>query len=499
MANTQYDTIQYNQLPKQKEKLKIVFYLIPDDENLGVQYIASALINHGYKPDIFIEKFDSNSLEKIVDLKPHIICFSTTTGINIEYLKKAQYLKEKFNYLSVFGGAHTTYFPEFIYNQGVDIISIGEAEESFIKLLNSLMAGGDFLKTKGFWIKYNNEIFKNDVDVLPDLKLSPNREIVYQKYEILKNNPTKPFIISRGCPYRCSFCFNPIKNGMFREPRKLVRHKPVADVIEEITSVIKKYPLKAIRFEDSTFSLNHKYLHELLPLFHRAFPEIKYLINDRFDTLNEEIIKLLKATGCDRVSLGVETGNENLRNNILKKQINNAQIIEISRLLHKYNIRIVANTIYGLPDETYANALESVKVNRYVRAEYTFASIFQPYPKTDLYEYCKLKKLIPDNFDFNKIPVNFHFDSPLKINNKNIFINFHHLHYYFVVLHVPDFLIKFLVQLKANYFYYALNLLPLLLRSIKYKDAPFKELIIKYINDIKEYKLYLKNSQTDSD
>lgn len=494
MSNTHCDTLQYDQLPKQKEKLKIIFYLFPAAENLGIQYIVSSLINNGYKPDIFIEEIDNNCLEKIADLKPHIVCFSLATGAHIDHLNKARYLKGKFNFISIFGGAHTTFYPEFIYNEGVDIISIGEAEESFIRLLDRLTAGDDFLNTKGFWIKYKNEIFKNEVDALPDLKLSPNRDILYEKYSILRNNPTKNFMISRGCPYKCSFCFNPIKNSMFCEKNKLVRYKSVEDVIAEIESVYKKYPLKSIKFDDSTFTLNRRYLQELLPLFHQKFPKIEYLINARFDTLDEETIKLLKSTGCDRISLGIETGNENLRNNILKKQITNAQIMKISELLRKYKIRIVTNTIYGLPGETFADALESVKISQYVKAEYSFVSIFQPYPGTELFDYCKQNKYIPDDFDFNDIPVSFHYDSSLIIKNKNIFINFHHLHFWFVKLFVPEFLIKFFVKSKVNYFYYALYLLPLLFRSIKYKDAPFMELIVKYVKDIKEYKLYLRKN-----
>ena len=90
--------------------------------------------------------------------------------------------------------------------------------------------------------------------------------------------------------------------------------------------------------------------------------------------------------------MGVESGNEELRKLVLKRDMTNAKIIEAADLFHKYGISIMTQNMVGLPDETIENAYETILVNTKVKPAYAWASIFQPYPRTELYHYCIEKR-----------------------------------------------------------------------------------------------------------
>jgi len=196
-----------------------VLFLISDwiIEPLGIGYLSSALKNAGHKVELVKIKnskgfsFDSEAHKRIFEFKPDVFAFSVTTGMHKIYLGlnrevrkwyeetnilfNNSYRKEK-KFWSVFGGPHATYMPEMINEEGVDAVLRGECEQSFIDYLKVVEVGLD-------GINRTVDLYPLEQDL--DSIEFPDRELLYSYPENL-NNPIANVMISRGCPFACSFC-----------------------------------------------------------------------------------------------------------------------------------------------------------------------------------------------------------------------------------------------------------------------------------------------------
>ena len=111
--------------------------------------------------------------------------------------------------------------------------------------------------------------------------------------------------------------------------------------------------------------------------------------NSHVNVLSEDVVKLLKETGCEHLSIGIESGNEHIRKEVLDRHMSNEQIINAFTLGRKYGINFSSYNMVGVPFEKIENTMETVKLNATVKSYKTHVSIFQPYPHTRLYDICK--------------------------------------------------------------------------------------------------------------
>jgi hypothetical protein len=107
----------------------------------------------------------------------------------------------------------------------------------------------------------------------------------------------------------------------------------------------------------------------------------------RIETINDEKIKILKEMNCDRISIGLEHGNEEFRKKMLQKTFTNQQVIDAFKILNKYKIKVSVNNIIGFPDETRELVFDTINLNRQIKADSINGFVFQPYSGTYLREY----------------------------------------------------------------------------------------------------------------
>jgi radical SAM superfamily enzyme YgiQ (UPF0313 family) len=399
----------------------------------GIGFLAAALkkashsvnLLHLTKP-VRKEKYQEKTLSFG---NAEVIGFSVTSNMWPYAQKWIGWTREKFtNSFVICGGIHPTLNPEeVIETYGVDAICIGEGEEALVELCGKLEDGQDLTETPSIWIKNNGKIHKNPVrpllknlDNLP----FPDREIFdYQKLYHERINEAS-VMASRGCPYRCSYCCNEALWKVYDKTPHYVRFRSVQNMIQELKQIISNYTfIKGFAFDDDILPLNVRWFKEFADEYKREIG-LPFTCNIRPDLMNENIVGILKEAGCWRVHMGIESGNDKIRNEILNRNISKEQIIKAFSLCKENGIKLYSYNMVGLPGENIPEILDTIKLNAIILANVNQVSIFYPYKKTRLYDLCQTKGLIShrevtDYFEDTKLEF-----TPFKRNQIFFFLSY---------------------------------------------------------------------------
>ena len=232
---------------------------------------------------------------------------------------------------------------------------------------------------------------------------------------------------------------------------RYVRFRSPANVIDEIISVAKRYTIKTVFFNDDIFILDRKWLEQFLPLY-RDTAGLPFCAQARADTLNEDIIKLLKEAGCRTVSFAIESGNEEIRKGILGKKITDDEIIKVAALLKKHGIRFATYNMVGIPGETVEDALKTVDINIKIGTDYPRCSFLTPYPGTRIAEYASKMGYLETSID-SIVPFSQQSGSIIKLKDKNQIINIHSFFQTMVLFPAMRPFFRKLIKLPVNIFF----------------------------------------------
>jgi radical SAM superfamily enzyme YgiQ (UPF0313 family) len=354
-----------------------------DQEPLGMMHISSLLQQHGHTCaalDLDREK-DIGAAVRAED--PQLLAFSAVTGPHQRLVRASQEIKKEHDVLSIFGGPHPTYFPEMIEEEAVDIICRGEGEYPMLELAETLEEGRDFTGIRNLWVKDGGSIHRNptrpfvaDLDALP----WPDRKL-FNVYDELHPEETRYFMGGRGCPYNCSFCFNHIAKKM--AGGRYVRWRSVDDLIGELRAVKEAYGMRFVNFQDDTFVLRADWL-ELFTARYGEEISLPFLCHVRADLVTDKMSQQLADAGCVHVGMGLESGNDHLRNVVLKKKVTREQLINACRSLKAQGITVSTQNMFGLPYETVDTVLDTIELNVACQPERTNLFFYVPYPRTEL-------------------------------------------------------------------------------------------------------------------
>jgi len=373
----------YCQKEKELKMARISFIQNLSYEYLGVMYLSSLLKSKGHEVDCFIEH--GQGIDRLVKeaarFNPDIAGFSCTTGVHRWSLCVASRIKKiKPEVKVLFGGPHPTFFPEIIEEAPVDMICRGEGEYALLEAADRLDERNDLSTIDNLWVKKNGQIFRNEVrpliENLDELPF-PDRNLYVRKYPFLHKSQ-KAFMVGRGCPFSCAYCFNHAFKKLYHHKGLFVRYRSPENIIAEIKAVKAQTPFRTVYFQDDTFGLDKDWSKGFLAQYAKQL-RLPFICLLRADAADEELIRSLKQSGCTRVFFGVETGSENLRKMILKKEISDEQIFQTASLLKKYRIRFRTYNMFGLPNETLEEAFKTVRLNIKIKTDYPWSSLFQPF------------------------------------------------------------------------------------------------------------------------
>lgn len=326
-----------------------------------------------------------NTIEKIKEINPEYLLVSVgsfTFEDDIIFLNK---LKEKVNTKVIVYGELPTIKPKFcLKEKSIDFVIRGEPEAIILDILKNKKNIPGFCKKE----KISEEwAFVKNLDDLPIAKRDME---MYDKY----NNPfaiKKPFttiLTTRGCPNNCIFCTVPLLY------KRTFRKRSIENVMEEL-KLLKNYGFKEIFFRDENITLNKNYIKKLCEQIIKEKLKFSWMCNSRVDTVDEEILKLMKKSGCHLIKFGVESGNQEVLDKI-GKGTKIEQIKKTYLLCKKEKIDTVAHFMIG----NYGDTKETIKQTMDFAIElnplYACFDIVLKYPGTKLEKIEKLTELSDD-------------------------------------------------------------------------------------------------------
>lgn len=301
------------------------------------------------------------------------------------------------------GGVHLILNPNDITKApSVDAICTGDAEYVLLKFIkNYSKKDGSHLDTPGFWTRKGNIIQKNpkiplieDLDRLPfpDREIFLKQEMSYGGFSA-DGKMYLDFMFTRGCPFPCPYCSNHALKKIYGSG-KYVRRMSPQRAIEWLKHDLAIYHCDRVCIIDDTFTLDKKWVVEFLKLYKKEIP-VPFVCLLRIGTFDEDLIKLLKKSRCARVTLGVESGDEEYRKTILKRLMSNEEVIRSFELIKKHKISVGAFVMIGLPGETPKKWLKTVKLLGLLAPNKIVINTYYPYPGTELYDLTKKMGFIP--------------------------------------------------------------------------------------------------------
>lgn len=337
---------------------------------------------------------------------PDIVGISVMTGsygsaMMCANIVKAVSKEKGKDIIVVMGGAHPTVEAKnTLKNNDVDFVVVGEGEETFLELVQTIESSKSVAKIKGLGYKHGKQLVINpprplieNIDELP----FPNRDLIIN-HDHFEPDAMGGIFSSRGCPFNCIYCSSKTIWG------RSVRFRSVDNVMNEITYVLDKYKSKHFFFVDDSFSLRKDRALDICNRFialHEQGKHFTWHCQTRVDLLDEQLAEAMQHSGCNCVLIGVETGYvEGLKK--IKKSITLDQVMQATSLLKKHKIPVNAFFMIGFPWETMDEINATINFMKQMDPDDASYSIVTPQPGTELYDLVNKEKLLPKNVDWSE-------------------------------------------------------------------------------------------------
>jgi len=343
--------------------------------------------------------------KQFIGFSPDIVAFSLMSN-DIALSHKLSLLIKKIKPLVpiLWGGIHPTVDPQgSISYDPVDMICIGEGEEAMVEMVSRIENKKDFKDVKNFWIKEDGKIFKNDVRPFLDMdKLPPPDCSGFSQMHLYRPFWGKVYRIfdvelSRGCAFSCYECINPFLKKIYKSKGSYHREKTIPKAIADLKFIKETYKPEIIKFVDEVLLPGPiAKLKEFACLYKKEI-NLPFVSFGRVGVLSEERIQIFKAMGCLNLSIGIESGNEYTRKNILNRHMTNEQIIKAFDICNRYRIRTMGYNLIGIPEEGRKEIFNTIEVNKKANPGLMSAALVYPFGGTPLRDYCLKKGYILEN------------------------------------------------------------------------------------------------------
>ena len=379
----------------QTPALKSGFLPLPGKEvPISLLYLASFLRKNGYKDvevlDLELKGGISPHLEQeIAEFAPKVVGITSYTSNVILAGQIAELVKRiSPESITVIGGFHASALPKETLEEfpKIDYLVFGEGEITLLQLVNAIETGklpdgiaGLAWRRDGDVVVGPTRPFIEDLDELP----FPDRSLVpIEKYIPDPGNyfrlPSSGILYSRGCPFRCAYC----SKSVFLNR---IRYRSPANFAAEVRECINRYNIRDFRLGDEGPTTNSKKMGELCSTLIEQSVNITWNCFSRIDTVNFELLSLMKKAGCYHVTYGLESVLPETQK-LIYKEIDPKQAAQVVKWTQKLGIECKVNFIFGFPWEKLEDMKSTVRFANKLNPDIAQFHIFKPFPGSELYQ-----------------------------------------------------------------------------------------------------------------
>lgn len=380
-----------------------------EEMQFGISYISSWLKENGHATRLLYlsGSYRKEQIDRSVDdFRPGLICF---TAVYSEYrfvADIASYIKMRYPAVYLLaGGPQVTLDGEACLSDSFDALCIGEGEGPTLELVRHLETGQEPAGIPNLWIKRRDGVERNrcrpfirDLDAFP----FPDRDI-WREW-IGDTGTRQVLFMGRGCPFPCTYCSNHALRKVADGP--YVRYRDPARIVAELADIRRQFPTtREVYLEVESFSVNMEWAVAVCAAIEEFNREsgspLSYGVNLRLTTNNrfEELFPAMKRANFRFINIGLESGSERVRKDVLKRHYSNEDVVGAVRMAHEYGLQVSMYVLIGVPGETPEDFRETVRVLREARPDFCGDGIFFPYPGTELYDRAKAEGLLPVALD----------------------------------------------------------------------------------------------------
>lgn len=374
---------------------------------IGLASIASLAEKEGINVKLFdanAERCTINDLAKFLERYQYDIVgvpsFTMSLTSSIDVLRVAKKINP--SCLTVIGGPHATATPVELLEEysEVDVVVRGEGEYTFVDLVRNVESKLRFKEVPGITYRHDGLIYNNPsrplIEELDALPFPAYHMLPMKKYRPgihhvagcgRKLTPFCAIFTSRGCPFECTFCASHLIWS------RRVRYRSASNILAEIDLLVNEYKIRYLDIDDDTFTINRERCLEVLSgLIERNY-DLHFTCLTRVDCIDTELISKMRAAGCSLIRFGVESGAQEILNN-MKKGISIDEIRKAFRLTREVGVSTHASFMLGYPNETYKTFRKTVDLAKQIKPDLAQFFITVPFPGTALLDTVRKKDLL---------------------------------------------------------------------------------------------------------
>ena len=358
---------------------------------LGLAYIAASLRDQGHEVKIIDYEVNDWPIDRVEqdirDFNPRVVGMTAY----ITNMKRCARICEITKGISpgittILGGPQVSVFPEEAFHSpDVDMIVLSEGEIIIRNVMNALGDDKALREVKGIWFRSRmGEIIQNEREgLVDDLDMFPSPALDLYDMEHyfppahIRGKKVAHMLTSRGCPFKCTFCETKLTFG------RSFRYHSTDRVLEDMQTLIDQ-GYDSFQFYDDIFTINKPRVEDLCRgIIDRGW-DIQWMCFTRTNCVSEEMLALMRESGCYLITYGGESGDDDLLK-LIKKDLTVAKNYEGIEMARRHGIQTQSSFMIGLPTETPEQTMRTIDFAIDSGLDYAVFPITEPYPGTELW------------------------------------------------------------------------------------------------------------------
>ena len=361
---------------------------------LGILCISAYLEEHGFDNVVFDSTFSTFEKLKqhLLSDPPDVIGIYTNLMTKLNVLRIIRFMKQHEKLLQakiILGGPEVRHHVPHFLNAGATVLVLGEGEQTMLDLVRYYhgAAGMKLEEIQGIAFQQQGgdiirSVPRTNIRHIEGLPFPNRKKVNLQLYFDAWKNKHGESAVSvstmRGCPYTCKWCSRAVYGQSYRR-------RTAAQVVAELAFIQGNYDVDTIWFVDDVFTISHQWLREFTTELRQQRIAIRYECISRSDRMNEEVIRLLKESGCFRIWIGAESGSQKVID-AMDRRVEVKQVQEMIQMSKKYGLQAGTFIMVGYPGETDDDVRLTLEHLKKADPDHYTITVAYPIKGTPLYE-----------------------------------------------------------------------------------------------------------------